>query len=168
MYKSRQYFAELKQQGNLSSVPLDIPSDCAGLACVLSFLHICSIWRAWLSFLPVVVCQADSSPSNMLCTVVSASDILFNKKERRRFSINRNFVGDYIGYDNNPALRSLVGMSCLWLSSDFVLWIALCVFFLLHSLKSNVLFLILSFPSEKRERIEFAVTVNKYDRRFKV
>ena len=129
MYKSRQYFAELKQQGNLSSVPLDIPSDCAGLACVLSFLHICSIWRAWLSFLPVVVCQADSSPSNMLCTVVSASDILFNKKERRRFSINRNFVGDYIGYDNNPALRSLVGMSCLWLSSDFVLWIALCVFF---------------------------------------
>lgn len=40
MYKSRQYFAELKQQGNLSSVPLDIPSDCAGLAYVLSFLHI--------------------------------------------------------------------------------------------------------------------------------
>ncbi|KAJ7385321.1 Unconventional myosin-Ie [Desmophyllum pertusum] len=71
MYKSRQYFAELKQQ---------------------------------------------------------ASDILFNKKERRRGSINRNFVGDYIGYDDNPALRSLV---------------------------------------EKRERIEFAVTVNKYDRRFK-
>ncbi|KAL9988183.1 hypothetical protein ACROYT_G002593 [Oculina patagonica] len=57
-----------------------------------------------------------------------ASDILFNKKERRRGSINRNFVGDYIGYDDNPALRSLV---------------------------------------EKRERIEFAVTVNKYDRRFK-
>lgn len=71
MYKSRQYFAELKQQ---------------------------------------------------------ASDILFNKKERRRGSINRNFAGDYIGYDGNPALRSLV---------------------------------------EKRERIEFAVTVNKYDRRFK-
>ena len=113
-----------------------------------------------------MVCQAYSSPSNLLCAVVSASDILFNKKERRRFSINRNFVGDYIGYDNNPALRSLVGMSCLRLSSDFVLWIVF--FFLLHSLKSNVLFLILSFPSEKRERIEFAVTVNKYDRRFKV
>lgn len=42
------------------------------------------------------------------------------------------------------------------------------MFFLLHSLESNVLFLMLSFPSEKRERIEFAVTVNKYDRRFKV
>ena len=114
-----------------------------------------------------MVCQAYSSPSNLLCAVVSASDILFNKKERRRFSINRNFVGDYIGYDNNPALRSLVGMSCLRLSSDFALWIALC-FFLLHSLKGNVLFLMPSFPSEKRERIEFAVTVNKYDRRFKV
>ncbi|XP_048583332.1 uncharacterized protein LOC5501785 isoform X2 [Nematostella vectensis] len=57
-----------------------------------------------------------------------ATDIFFNKKERQRGSINRNFVGDYIGYDENPALRALV---------------------------------------EKRERIEFAVTVSKYDRRFK-
>ena len=60
---------------------------------------------------------------------ISASDILLNRKERKRFSINRNFVGDYIGLDENPALRSMVG---------------------------------------KRERIEFAHTVNKYDRRFKV
>lgn len=45
-----------------------------------------------------------------MCVLLSASDILFNKKERRRGSINRNFVGDYIGYDGNPALRSLVGM----------------------------------------------------------
>ncbi|WAQ98849.1 MYO1E-like protein [Mya arenaria] len=58
-----------------------------------------------------------------------ASDILLNRKERRRFSINRNFIGDYIGMEENPALRALVG---------------------------------------KRERIEFADTVNKYDRRFKV
>ncbi|XP_052276602.1 unconventional myosin-Ie-like isoform X2 [Dreissena polymorpha] len=57
-----------------------------------------------------------------------ASDILLNRKERKRYSINRNFVGDYIGMDENPALRALVG---------------------------------------KRERIEFADTVNKYDRRFK-
>ncbi|XP_041364734.1 unconventional myosin-Ie-like [Gigantopelta aegis] len=57
-----------------------------------------------------------------------ASDILFNKKNRRRHSINRNFVGDYIGLDNCPELRALVG---------------------------------------RRERIEFADTVNKYDRRFK-
>ena len=38
-------------------------------------------------------------------------------------------MGDYIGFEHNPALRAL---------------------------------------TEKRERIEFADTVNKYDRRFKV
>ena len=38
-----------------------------------------------------------------------ASDILLNKKERRRGTINRNFVGDYIGLNDNPALRSLIG-----------------------------------------------------------
>jgi len=50
--------------------------------------------------------------------LLSASDILFNKKERRRGSINRNFVGDYIGYDENPALRSLVGMDSFILVLD--------------------------------------------------
>ena len=58
-----------------------------------------------------------------------ASDILHKRKERRRWSINRNFVGDYIGLDDNPELRKLL---------------------------------------EKRERVEFAHTVEKYDRRFKV
>ncbi|XP_059157051.1 unconventional myosin-Ie-like isoform X2 [Physella acuta] len=57
-----------------------------------------------------------------------ASDILFNKKERRRHSLNRNFVGDYLGLDDNPELRALAG---------------------------------------KRERIEFADSVKKFDRRFK-
>ncbi|XP_065909782.1 unconventional myosin-Ie-like [Dysidea avara] len=57
-----------------------------------------------------------------------ASDILLNKKERRRGSINRNFVGDYIGFLDNPSLRVLVG---------------------------------------RRERIDFAATATKYDRRFK-
>ncbi|CAB4044730.1 unconventional myosin-Ie-like isoform X2 [Paramuricea clavata] len=57
-----------------------------------------------------------------------ASDILYMKKQRRRLTLNRNFVGDYIGFDTNPALRALVG---------------------------------------KRERIEFAITAIKYDRRFK-
>lgn len=57
-----------------------------------------------------------------------ASDILQNKKERRRGSINRNFVGDYIGFADNPALRVHVG---------------------------------------KRERVEFASTVKKYDRKFR-
>ncbi|XP_051901785.1 myosin IEb [Pristis pectinata] len=57
-----------------------------------------------------------------------ASDLVLNKKERRRNSINRNFVGDYIGMDNRPELRQFVG---------------------------------------RRERIDFAHTVLKYDRRFK-
>lgn len=58
-----------------------------------------------------------------------ATDILSNRKQRRSGSINRNFVGDYIGLEDAPALRSLL---------------------------------------EKRERVEFAHTVVKYDRRFKV
>ena len=58
-----------------------------------------------------------------------ASDILFNKKMRRRASIRRCFVGDYIGFQQNSGLRALVG---------------------------------------KRERIEFACQVSKYDRRYKV
>ncbi|XP_025058621.1 unconventional myosin-Ie isoform X3 [Alligator sinensis] len=57
-----------------------------------------------------------------------ASDLLVNKKERRRNSINRNFIGDYIGMEEHPELRQFVG---------------------------------------KREKIDFADTVTKYDRRFK-
>ncbi|NWQ69293.1 MYO1E protein, partial [Neopipo cinnamomea] len=57
-----------------------------------------------------------------------ASDLLLNKKERRRNSLNRNFVGDYIGMEDHPELRQFVG---------------------------------------KREKIDFADTVTKYDRRFK-
>ncbi|XP_007904582.2 LOW QUALITY PROTEIN: unconventional myosin-Ie [Callorhinchus milii] len=57
-----------------------------------------------------------------------ASNLLLNKKERRRNSINRNFVGDYIGMDDRPELRQFIG---------------------------------------KREKVEFADTVTKYDRRFK-
>ncbi|XP_037532423.1 unconventional myosin-Ie [Nematolebias whitei] len=57
-----------------------------------------------------------------------ASDVLLNKKERRRNSINRNFVGDYIGTDNHPELRQFVG---------------------------------------RRERIDFADVVLKFDRRFR-
>lgn len=57
-----------------------------------------------------------------------ASDVLLNKKERRRNSLNRNFVGDYIGLDLHPEIRAFVG---------------------------------------KRERVEFADVVLKYDRRFK-
>ena len=58
-----------------------------------------------------------------------ASDMLLNKKMRKRGSIRRCFVGDYIGFSQNEGLRALVG---------------------------------------KREHIEFACCVSKYDRRFKV
>lgn len=34
---------------------------------------------------------------------------MFGKKERRRFSINRNFAGDYIGLESRPLLQNLVG-----------------------------------------------------------
>lgn len=57
-----------------------------------------------------------------------ASDLLLNKKERRRHSINRNFIGDYIGMEEHPELQQFVG---------------------------------------KREKIDFADIVTKYDRRFK-
>lgn len=57
-----------------------------------------------------------------------ASDLLLHRKERRRNSLNRNFVGDYIGMEEHPELQQFVG---------------------------------------KREKIDFADTVTKYDRRFK-
>lgn len=57
-----------------------------------------------------------------------ASDILYNSKERRRNSINRNFVGDYLGMEDRPELRQFMA---------------------------------------KRERVDFADSVNKFDRRFK-
>lgn len=55
--------------------------------------------------------------------------MVLNRKERKRNSLNRNFVGDYIGLEGRPELRQFTA---------------------------------------KRERIEFADTVVKYDRRFKV
>lgn len=69
-------------------------------------------------------------PSSLVCLHgLAASDLLLNKKERRRNSINRNFIGDYIGMEEHPELQQFVG---------------------------------------KREKIDFADTVTKYDRRFKV
>ncbi|XP_029495068.1 unconventional myosin-Ie-like isoform X2 [Oncorhynchus nerka] len=57
-----------------------------------------------------------------------ASDLLVNRKERRRHSLNRNFVGDYLGMDDRPELRQFLA---------------------------------------KREKVDFADKVTKYDRRFK-
>ncbi|KAM6981227.1 unconventional myosin-Ie isoform 2-T2 [Aplochiton taeniatus] len=57
-----------------------------------------------------------------------ASDLLLNRKERRRHSLNRNFVGDYLGMEDRPELRQFLA---------------------------------------KREKVDFADKVTKYDRRFK-
>ncbi|KAK2589111.1 hypothetical protein KPH14_001937 [Odynerus spinipes] len=38
-----------------------------------------------------------------------AADLLFGHKERRQASLNRNFVGDYIGLETKPLTMSLVG-----------------------------------------------------------
>ncbi|KAJ3119118.1 Unconventional myosin-Ie [Phlyctochytrium bullatum] len=38
-----------------------------------------------------------------------AADVVYNKKERKRFSLNREFIGDYLNYLDNPVLKSLVG-----------------------------------------------------------
>ncbi|NXQ54833.1 MYO1F protein, partial [Anthoscopus minutus] len=57
-----------------------------------------------------------------------AACILYNFKERRRNSINRNFVGDYLGMEERPELRQFLA---------------------------------------KRERVDFADSITKYDRRFK-
>ena len=56
-------------------------------------------------------------------------DIFYQKKERRPGSLNRNFYSDYIGMDDKPNLKNLVG---------------------------------------RRDKIQFAQTVQRYDRKFKV
>ena len=65
-------------------------------------------------------------PANL---TVSLADIFFQRKERRSHSLNRNFYADYIGLDEKPLLKTLVG---------------------------------------KREKVEFAQTVTRYDKKFKV
>ena len=41
-----------------------------------------------------------------------AADVMFEKKERKRFSINRSFIGDYLCVIDNPVLKALIGKSC--------------------------------------------------------
>ncbi|KAJ3038615.1 Unconventional myosin-Ie [Rhizophlyctis rosea] len=38
-----------------------------------------------------------------------AADVVYGKKERKRFSLNREFLGDYLNYLDNPVLKALVG-----------------------------------------------------------
>lgn len=78
---------------------------------------------------PPVAASRAASPRRSRDVLLLASDVLLNKKERRKNSINRNFVGDYIGTDGRPEIRRFVG---------------------------------------RRERIDFADVVVKFDRRFRV
>ena len=39
-----------------------------------------------------------------------AADIMYNKKERKRFSLNREFLGDYLNLLDNPILRALISL----------------------------------------------------------
>ncbi|CAL4124191.1 unnamed protein product, partial [Meganyctiphanes norvegica] len=68
------------------------------------------------------------SKRRLLKERTEASELLVNRKERRRNSLNRNFIGDYIGVEYKPALSSLI---------------------------------------PRREKVEFALTVDKFDRRFR-
>ncbi len=64
-----------------------------------------------------------------LAYVCLCVDILYQRKERREHSLNRNFFGDYIGLDEKAGLRTLVG---------------------------------------KRDKVEFAQTVTRFAKKFKV
>ena len=68
------------------------------------------------------LCQDSFNDSN-------SSDLFHGKKQRRQHSLNRKFYSDYIGLDEKPGLKAIVG---------------------------------------KREKIEFAQTVTKYDKKLKV
>jgi hypothetical protein len=39
----------------------------------------------------------------------TAQDVMFGKKERKRISLRREYIGDYIGFLDNAALRTLLG-----------------------------------------------------------
>ncbi|ORY53153.1 hypothetical protein BCR33DRAFT_711504 [Rhizoclosmatium globosum] len=49
-----------------------------------------------------------------------AAEVVYNQKERKRFSLNREFVGDYLNFLDNPVLKSLVGKNVKVYFSDVV------------------------------------------------
>lgn len=86
-------------------------------------------WVTKTKLLSLLTCTFGAVILNVSPSSNAASDILYNSKERRKNSINRNFVGDYLGLEQRPELRQFLA---------------------------------------KRERVDFADSVNKFDRRFKV
>ncbi|KAJ3141915.1 Unconventional myosin-Ie [Physocladia obscura] len=49
-----------------------------------------------------------------------AAEVVYNQKERKRFSLNREFVGDYLNFLDNPVLKALVGKNVKVYFSDVV------------------------------------------------
>ncbi|KAJ3239347.1 Unconventional myosin-Ie [Chytriomyces hyalinus] len=49
-----------------------------------------------------------------------AAEVVYNQKERKRFSLNREFIGDYLNFLDNPVLKSLVGKNVKVFFSDVV------------------------------------------------
>ncbi|KAJ3205417.1 Unconventional myosin-Ie [Entophlyctis luteolus] len=49
-----------------------------------------------------------------------AAEVVYNQKERKRFSLNREFVGDYLNFLDNSVLKSLVGKNVKVYFADVV------------------------------------------------
>ncbi|KAI8925857.1 P-loop containing nucleoside triphosphate hydrolase protein [Entophlyctis helioformis] len=49
-----------------------------------------------------------------------AADVMVNNKERKRFSLNREFLGDYLNLLDNPVVRNLIGKESKAAFSDVV------------------------------------------------
>ena len=121
-HRSDQYYHTLKQKGEAGWLNEDcFISLCQNKLSFIVFLFHCSLvfLHCTSLSLPLLLSFLSSFFPNFLfsvCVCVSvcvcdskASDIMFNNKERKRLSINRNFVGDYCGFSENPSLRALVG-----------------------------------------------------------
>ena len=52
---------------------------------------------------------------------------MVGRKERKRISLKREYIGDYIGFLDNPSLRTLVGTSDSSDSSDSLVLCLNCV-----------------------------------------
>lgn len=98
---------------------------------------------------------------------------MFGKKERKRISLRRDYIGDYIGYLDNAALRTLMGAReirpSLGLRSDRTLGALIARVFGLR--RRGWLFPPSSLSSAlspgKQTQVIYADNITKYDRRYK-
>ncbi len=59
----------------------------------------------------------------------AASTLVLNKKERKRFTLNRDFLGDYLDLMSKPYLRNLIGTQTRYDTADTVqVVIKMCCF----------------------------------------